>query len=190
MKKSNVYTCTGDHGQTSLADGTRTSKCCLRLESYGEVDELNCHTGLLASLVQREDICEVLVGVQRALFSVGAMLATPPDAPHQVHCPVTMEQVRDLEHTIDCLHDGLPPWRGFTLPGGTRAASQAQVCRAVCRRAERRICALDAEGGNVDSCLLAYVNRLSDMFYVLALRLNYLDGVEEKMWSPRQIVKK
>lgn len=185
MEKSNMYTRAGDSGQTSLADGTRTAKCSLRLESYGEVDELNSHTGLLASLVAREDIREMLLGVQRVLFSVGAMLATPPGAGHAARCPVTMEQVRGLEHYIDRLHDGLPPWRGFTLPGGALAASQAHVCRTVCRRAERRICALDAAGGRVDSCLLAYVNRLSDMFYVLALRLNYFDGVEEKLWYSR-----
>ena len=158
MKKSNVYTCTGDGGQTSLADGTRTSKCCARLESYGEVDELNCHVGLLLSLVANEQIEEMLLEVQRTLFSVGAMLATPPQAAHAVRHAVTSEQVHALEHSIDLLHDGLPPWRGFTLA--------------------------EMEGG-VDSCLLAYVNRLSDMFYVLALRLNYLDGKEEKMWLQR-----
>lgn len=185
MEKSNVYTCTGDGGQTSLADGTRTSKCCARLESYGEVDELNCHVGLLLALVSNEQIEEMLLEVQRTLFSVGAMLATPPQAAHAVRHAVTSEQVHALEHTIDLLHDGLPPWRGFTLPGGTQAASQAQVCRAVCRRAERRICTLAEMEGGVDSCLLAYVNRLSDMFYVLALRLNYLDGKEEKMWLQR-----
>ena len=127
----------------------------------------------------------MLLEVQRTLFSVGAMLATPPQAAHAVRHAVTDEQVHALEHTIDLLHDGLPPWRGFTLPGGTRAASHAQVCRAVCRRAERRICTLAEMEGGVDSCLLAYVNRLSDMFYVLALRLNYLDGKEEKMWLQR-----
>ena len=116
MKKSNVYTCTGDGGQTSLADGTRTSKCCARLESYGEVDELNCHVGLLLSLVANEQIEEMLLGVQRTLFSVGAMLATPPQAAHAVRHAVTSEQVHALEHSIDLLHDGLPPWRGFTLP--------------------------------------------------------------------------
>ncbi len=190
MKKSNVYTCTGDRGQTSLADGTRTSKCCMRLESYGEVDELNSHVGLLLSLVTEEGLRELLLGVQRSLFSVGAMLATPSEAAHAVRCPVTMEQVHDLEHTIDSLHDGLPSWRGFTLPGGTQAASQAQVCRAVCRRAERRICTLQEAEGGVDACLLAYVNRLSDMFYVLALRLNYLDGRSEILWHSENSVKK
>ena len=103
MKKSNVYTCTGDGGQTSLADGTRTSKCCARLESYGEVDELNCHVGLLLSLVSNEQIEEMLLEVQRALFSVGAMLATPPQAAHAVRHAVTDEQVHALEHTIDLL---------------------------------------------------------------------------------------
>ena len=190
MKKSNVYTRTGDHGLTSLADGTRTSKCCPRLESYGEVDELNSHIGLLASLVTDEHIRAMLHDVQRSLFSVGAMLATPPEAAHAVHCPVTPDMVHALEQHIDQLHDGLPPWRGFTLPGGNTAASQAQVCRAVCRRAERRICTLSEQEQGVDSCLLAYVNRLSDMFYVLALRLNYLDGVSEILWHGEDSVKK
>lgn len=190
MKKSNVYTCTGDAGQTSLADGTRTSKCCLRLESYGEVDELNCHVGLLRSLLPGSHLDGVLQEVQNRLFTVGAMLATPPDAPHAVRCPLTETHVHSLEHTIDTLHDGLPPWRGFTLPAGTQAACQAQVCRAVCRRAERAICALMQQQGGVDHCLLAYVNRLSDMFYVLALRLNYIDGVDEILWSAGDSVKK
>ncbi len=190
MKKSNVYTCTGDSGQTSLADGTRTSKCSLRLESYGEVDELNCHIGLLLSIIQKGEIRHMLTDVQRRLFSVGAQLATPPGAAYTVRWPITEDQVHEMEHVIDSLHEGLPPWRGFTLPGGTQAASQAQVCRAVCRRAERRICALAQQEGGVDSSLLAYVNRLSDMFYVLALRLNYLDGVDEISWSPEGNIKK
>lgn len=185
MKKSNVYTRTGDQGQTSLADGTRTNKFALRLDSYGEIDELNSHVGLLVCHVKDEQIKNLLLDVQRTLFTIGGMLATPPESGKITTCKVTVEQVQALEHSIDHLHEGLPPWRGFTLPGGCIAASQAQICRTVCRRAERRICELSVQESGVDSTLMAYVNRLSDMFYVLALYLNNTEGVEEIFWSAR-----
>lgn len=189
MKKSNVYTRTGDQGQTSLSDGTRTSKCCLRLESYGTVDELNSHIGLLISLTKNKDINQILIQVQNCLFCMGAMLSTPPDSQHISRCSITEEQVYDMEQTIDRLHEGLPVWKGFTLPGGTQAAAQAHICRVVCRRAERIICALSIEQP-VDKNLMAYINRLSDMFYVLALHLNFLAGVDEILWSPQNNIKK
>ncbi|MGN0233988.1 MAG: cob(I)yrinic acid a,c-diamide adenosyltransferase [Bacteroidaceae bacterium] len=185
MKKSNVYTRTGDQGQTSLADGTRISKYAMRLDCYGEIDELNSHVGLLVSHVKDEQVRDLLLDVQRTLFIIGAMLATPSEGEKASACSLTKEHVQALEQNIDRLHDGLPAWRGFTLPGGCIAASQAQVCRTVCRRAERRICRLSEQEGGVDSYLLAYVNRLSDMFYVLALYLNNIENVKEILWSVR-----
>ena len=113
---------------------------------------------------------------------VGAQLATEAESSHTLSCAITADDVTALESQIDRASEGLPKWRGFTLPGGCRAAAIAHVCRTVCRRAERRILALNATEP-VSPQLLAYVNRLSDYFYVLALRLNFLQGTEEILWK-------
>jgi len=178
---SKVYTKTGDTGTTSLVGGKRVDKACARLESYGTIDELNAEVGLLLTYVSEPQDRDCLVSVQNNLFVIGAQLATEPESPHQPSSIITSEDVSSLEHSIDRATEGLPKWRGFTLPGGCRAAALAHVCRTVCRRAERRILALNASE-KVDPQLLAYVNRLSDYFYVLALRLNFLQGTEEILW--------
>ena len=177
-----VYTKTGDAGTTSLVGGKRVPKDCTRLESYGTIDELNAHVGLLLTYVTEQTDRDCLVGIQNCLFVVGAMLATETDSPHQPSCVISSDDVTNLEKSIDLASEGLPKWRGFTLPGGCRAAAIAHVCRTVCRRAERRILALNASEP-VEPQLLAYVNRLSDYFYVLALRLNFLQGTEEILWK-------
>ena len=177
-----VYTKTGDTGTTSLVGGKRVDKACARLESYGTIDELNAQVGLLLTYVTEPFDRECLVAVQNCLFVVGAQLATEPESPHQPSCTITPEDVTSLEQNIDRASEDLPKWRGFTLPGGCRAAALAHVCRTVCRRAERRILALNASE-KVEPQLLAYVNRLSDYFYVLALRLNFLQGTEEILWQ-------
>lgn len=179
---SKVYTKTGDAGTTSLVGGKRVDKACARLESYGTIDELNAQVGLLLTYVTEQADRECLVAVQNCLFVVGAQLATEPESPHKPSSFVTLDDVTALEKNIDLAAEGLPKWRGFTLPGGCRAAALAHVCRTVCRRAERRILALNAIEP-VEPQLLAYVNRLSDYFYVLALRLNFLQGTEEILWQ-------
>ena len=175
-----VYTKTGDTGTTSLVGGKRVPKECARLESYGTIDELNSQVGLLLTSVDEPMDRDCLIGIQSCLFVIGAQLAT--EAPNQPSCIITLEDVTKLEQSIDRASEGLPKWRGFTLPGGCRAAALAHVCRTVCRRAERRILALNSSE-KVDSQLLSYVNRLSDYFYVLALRLNFLQGTEEILWK-------
>ena len=177
---SKVYTKTGDAGMTSLVGGKRVPKECARLESYGTIDELNAQVGLLLTYVENPTDRECLIGVQRCLLIVGAQLAT--EAPNAPSCVVTPDDVAKLEHAIDQASEGLPGWRGFTLPGGCRAAALAHVCRTVCRRAERRILALNSSE-KVEPHLLSYVNRLSDYFYVLALRQNFLQGTEEILWK-------
>lgn len=177
-----VYTKTGDAGTTSLVGGKRVPKDCVRLESYGTIDELNAQVGLLLTYADEPADRQCLICVQNNLFVIGAMLATDADSPHQPSCIITLDDVTKLEHSIDQASEGLPKWRGFTLPGGCRAAAMAHVCRTVCRRAERRILALNATE-KVEPNLLAYVNRLSDYFYVLALRLNFLQGSEEILWN-------
>ena len=176
-----VYTRTGDGGATSLVGGKRVDKTCTRLESYGTVDELNAQIGLLLTYVNEPTDRECLVSVQRNLFVIGAMLATDAASTRTASHVISPDDVTKLEQSIDQAAEGLPSWQGFTLPGGCRAAALAHVCRTVCRRAERRILALNASQP-LNPCLLAYVNRLSDYFYILALRLNILHGTEEILW--------
>ena len=175
-----VYTKTGDAGTTSLVGGKRVPKDCARLESYGTVDELNAHVGLLLTYVFENQDRECLISIQNRLFVVGAQLAT--EAPNVPSSVITDDDVTNLENNIDKASEGLPKWRGFTLPGGCREAAIAHVCRTVCRRAERRILTLNSEE-EVDPQLIKYINRLSDYFYVLALRLNFLHGTEEILWK-------
>lgn len=184
MRKCNVYTRTGDHGQTSLVGGKRVPKNSLRLESYGSVDELNSQLGLLLSYLDEPADRECLIKIQGQLFSIGNILATDPDNMQACQSQITEDDIADLEHSIDLANEGLPGWRGFTLPGGCRAAAVAHVCRTVCRRTERRIYALDAEEP-VDKNVTAYINRLSDYLYILACRLNFLGGTDEILWRKR-----
>lgn len=177
-----VYTKTGDTGTTSLVGGKRVDKACARLESYGTIDELNAQVGLLLTYVDEQKDRDCMISVQNCLFVVGAQLATEAESAHILQSMITADDVTALEREIDQASEGLPKWRGFTLPGGCRAAALAHVCRTVCRRAERRILALNATE-KVDAQLLSYVNRLSDYFYVLALRLNFLHGTEEILWK-------
>ena len=186
MKKSNVYTRTGDSGMTSLVGGQRVPKTHIRLEAYGTVDELNSQLGLLLTYLTEEEDRRVILGVQNLLFSIGSMLAT--DTSERDVRPgryVTAEDVAAMEGAIDAAEDGLPPWRGFILPGGARGAAVAHVCRTVCRRAERCIHALAAEA-EVDAMLMAYINRLSDYLFVLAKKINKFAGIEENIWQKRE----
>lgn len=194
--KSNVYTRTGDAGQTSLIGGTRVSKTDLRLEAYGTVDELNAQLGLLHTyladptadesvVATRAVDAALLLRVQSDLFSVGASLATDTSKlPPRPTAIITPEMVSELEQAIDRIDSQLPPLRLFILPGGGRAAAVAHVCRTVCRRAERRILAL-AEQADVAPELLAYVNRLSDYLFVLSRKLNVDEKIEEIIWNKR-----
>jgi cob(I)alamin adenosyltransferase len=177
-----VYTKTGDAGTTSLVGGKRVDKACARLESYGTIDELNAEVGLLLTYVSEPAERNCLLGIQNCLFVVGAQLATDPESSKQPSCSIKKKDVTALEKSIDRVSDGLPRWRGFTLPGGCRASALSHVCRTVCRRAERRILALNASEP-VDPWLLAYINRLSDYFYVLALHLNFFRGTDEILWQ-------
>lgn len=182
---SHLYTRTGDTGMTSLVGGQRVSKTHIRLEAYGTIDELNSYLGLLLTYLRHDEDRATITGIQNLLFSIGSMLAT--DTRQRDIRPgryVTEDDVLDIEQAIDAAEEGLPAWRGFILPGGTRAAAVAHVCRTVCRRAERAIHALAAEA-EVDTLLMAYVNRLSDYFFVMARKINLLEGVDEKIWQKR-----
>ena len=183
MKKSNLYTLTGDKGTTSLVGGLRISKNDPRLEAYGTIDELNAHIGLLRQMGNDPDDDALLLFIQNKLFVVGSYLATDTSFTQlrdasRLH-PADIERI---ENRIDTLDATVPPLHAFLLPGGTAAAAQAHVCRTVCRRAERRIFFL-AETTELDPEVLQYMNRLSDYLFVLARKLNFIDGVREKTWQ-------
>ena len=176
-----IYTRTGDAGETSLFDGTRVSKHDPRVETYGDVDELNAWLGLARAQRVDPPIDEELLHLQRDLFALGAQLADPADkiAARVTKAIISDADVTRLEDLIDRLETGVPPLRRFIIAGGTPAGSALHVARAVCRRAERRMVALDPP---VDPVLLRYVNRLSDLLFVMARAVNHRGGVPEIEW--------
>lgn len=185
MKKSLVYTRTGDSGTTSLVGGTRVPKTHVRLEAYGTVDELSSQLGLLITYLSDEHDRDFLLQVQNLLFVIGSHLATDRTKTALREASLLdPSAIERMEHEIDRLDSLLPPLKAFVLPGGGRAAAVCHVCRTVCRRAERRILAL-AETVETDPGLLAYVNRLSDYLFVLARKLNQDEKKEEIFWDNR-----
>lgn len=183
MKKSNLYTATGDKGTTSLVGGQRVSKADVRLEAYGTTDELNAHIGVLIAMMPCDDDTRLMRRIQDNLFVVGSALATDLDTTtlHEAS-RLKEEEITRVEERIDYLDSQVPRLCKFVLPGGTLAASQAHVCRTVCRRAERCICALAQEHRVADN-VQRYVNRLSDYFFVLARYINHTTGTPETFWG-------
>ena len=181
-----IYTKTGDAGETGLFGGKRVSKAELRVEAYGEVDELNAQLGWAATLLQDAALIQEIAAIQSELFTLGADLATVPGSPAAGAQPVRIDPAssRRLEALIDGWEAGLKPLRNFILPGGSPAAAALQVCRSVCRRAERRVVQL-AASEEVNPEALVYLNRLSDFLFVMARRVNQLQGVDEPIWRPR-----
>lgn len=180
-----IYTRTGDQGRTSLLGGARVPKDHLRIEAYGTVDELNSHLGLLRDLCTERHRA-LLSDVQHILFSIGSRLASGSEAEaERFKVPaVTDDQVAALEAAMDAMDKELPEMRNFILPGGHPTVSQAHICRTVCRRAERRCVALAAHE-EVPAVLIRYLNRLSDLLFVLARSLGQELGVPEVPWKPR-----
>ena len=176
-----IYTKRGDTGETALADGTRVAKSAARIEAYGTLDELNAQMGLLvAELPQelREDK-EYLELLQNKLFSLGAYLACCKNSDRFVP---SEDDLTDLKACIDAMECLLPQLNAFVLPSGTLAASQAHVCRTVCRRFERRLVTLSSSGV-LHTNAVRFANRLSDYFFMLARKLNFLGGTAEKKWQ-------
>lgn len=176
-----IYTRTGDSGETSLFDNSRVSKADPRVDAYGEVDELNAWLGLVRASRLDEDLERELIRIQRDLFAVGAQLADPSDriASRVTKAFITDEDVARLEHLIDRLEQEVPPLTRFILAGGTAAGASLHVARTVCRRAERRIVALTPEP---DPLLIRYMNRLSDLLFVLARAVNHRGQQPETEW--------
>ena len=181
-----IYTRTGDSGSTGLFGGGRVLKSHPRVEAYGDVDELNAAIGLARSVEQMPRIDEVLVPIQRDLFAIGALLATPDREKMRQHLAkarVDEARVEELEQAIDDGDRELEPLRSFIVPGGTPKAATLHVARTVCRRAERRVVALsEMEETEIPAVVVVYLNRLSDLLFTLARVANHRAGAGEVTW--------
>ena len=177
-----IYTKTGDAGETGLFGGTRVPKADARVAAYGEVDELGAWLGLVRAEGVAGPLAGMLERVQRDLFALGARLADPARriAGRVTKAAVSADDVARLEGWIDELDAALPPLKRFILAGGTPAGARLHLARTVCRRAERRIAALGQDA--VEPELLAYVNRLSDLLFVMARAANARAGAAEQEW--------
>ena len=188
-----IYTKTGDKGTTALYGGTRVSKDHIRIESYGTTDELNAYIGLIRDQNIGNDLKEVLIKVQHNLFTLGAMLATPPEKENlkngkkRLNIPlINEENILYLESEIDKMNDALPDMTHFILPGGNTTVSYCHIARCVCRRAERLAVTLnDSEAINMN--IIRYLNRLSDYLFVLARKLTKDLQADVVKWIPEKL---
>jgi cob(I)alamin adenosyltransferase len=178
-----IYTKTGDDGETGLFAGPRVKKDDPRIEAYGTVDELNSVLGLVRSAKPPADIDRLLACVQNELFDLGAELATPDPKSRGTNL-ITQQNVESLEKAIDQFDANLPPLKTFILPGGTPAAAWLHLARTICRRAERRVVTLgDEPNVSLSSLVVIYLNRLSDLLFVLARAANQAAKVEDVKWD-------
>ena len=177
-----IYTKTGDDGTTGFI-GSRTRKDDPRVCAYGDVDELNAVLGLVRAEVEDADLQLMLQEIQRDLFAVGAQLADPQArlTPQMDKAAIAPERIEELERAIDACEGGLPELRAFILPTGSRVGAMLHLARTVCRRAERSLVGL-AAASTVDPPLITYLNRLSDLLFVLARRENQRAGRPEDLW--------
>jgi cob(I)alamin adenosyltransferase len=180
VRLDRIYTRGGDAGETSLGSGERVPKDDARIEAYGDVDELNA---LLGVALARGAAADSLERIQNDLFDVGADLAVPLSDTKRERLRVTAEQVAWLEERCDEANADLPMLRSFILPGGTETAALLHLARTVCRRAERRVVTL-AGREEVNPQARAYLNRLSDLLFILARAANAQAGAEEPLWKP------
>ena len=173
---SKIYTRTGDAGTTGLGDGTRVAKDSLRIAAMGDVDELNSIIGLMLTEPISTEISEVLTRIQHDLFDTGGEICMPG------YAMIKPERVTALENTLDKWNDTLTPLKEFILPGGSRAAAYCHLARTVCRRAERTMTTLNTHE-KVTEISLQYINRLSDLLFVLSRILNKEAGVPDVLWN-------
>lgn len=179
-----IYTKTGDAGLTGLFGGGRVGKDHPRVEAYGDVDELNATLGLARATEPMPRIDEVLAPIQRDLFAIGALLATPDRDKMRQHLEkarIDDERIAQLERAIDDADEELEPLRSFILPGGTVKAAALHVARTVCRRAERRVVHLQGDEA-IPQVVVVYLNRLSDLLFTLARLANRRAGTSEVTW--------
>jgi len=183
VRLDRIYTRGGDAGETSLGDGARVPKSHLRIVAYGTVDELNAALGLVLAGDVSDDLRAALERIQNELFDLGADLAVPVDDDRRERLRVDASQVEALEDLCDRTNAQVEPLRSFVLPGGTETAARLHLARTVCRRAERLVVEL-AAAEPVTPEALAYLNRLSDLLFLLARAANASAGVEEPLWRP------
>lgn len=179
-----IYTRTGDKGMTSLLTGKRVLKSDIKVESYGTIDELNSSIGVALSFLPKSKfkiLIKELHQIQSDLFEIGSNLASPETTP----LPFLNDRVLSFEKLIDALSEMLPPLKNFILPGGSKQAALFHVCRTLTRRAERRLVAL-AQVENIDSAYIIYLNRLSDLFFVIARYINHANNTVEIKWVKKQ----
>jgi cob(I)alamin adenosyltransferase len=188
-----IYTKTGDKGKTSLFGGTRVPKYNLRIEAYGTVDELNSYIGLIRDQKIDSHTTEILLKIQNELFTLGSMLATPPEkeilksGKERLNInKVSEESVALLENEIDLMNESLPPMSHFILPGGHTIVSFCHIARCICRRAERITTQLSHES-TINPKILVYLNRLSDYLFMLARKLTIDNQAQEIPWIPEKI---
>ena len=176
-----IYTKTGDAGGTALFGSGRVSKASPRVDAYGQVDELNAWIGVARAHVEDPSLSQSLERVQKDLFALGALLATPdPKRRRGEKFELSRQRIEALEREIDGWQEELPPLKAFVLPAGERAGAFLHAARTVCRRAERAIVALDAD--DLPETVLPYINRLSDWLFVGARLVNLRSGEEESLW--------
>ncbi|MCF0207109.1 MAG: cob(I)yrinic acid a,c-diamide adenosyltransferase [Bacteroidales bacterium] len=181
-----IYTKTGDKGETSLIGGTRVEKDNIRVEAYGDIDELNANIGMLTNLKLDEEDLETIMVIVNKLFNIGSFLATE----NEEECSklqtrikkISSEDISFLESRIDQISESLPPQKGFVLPIGSEITSWCNISRTVCRRAERRIVSLKKENF-VDTNIMLYINRLSDFLFVLGRKYMPQNKIENLFWN-------
>jgi len=179
-----IYTKKGDKGETSLIGGKRVKKSHTRLHAYGTVDELNSYVGMLRDQIEIDNIRAELLEIQDRLFTLGSQLAATPDS--KMELPTLDEfDIKSLEKSIDKMNEQLPEMRSFVLPGGHEIVSLCHISRTICRRAERWTIAVN-EDEMVPHFIPAYLNRLSDYFFVLARYMSKILNVSENPWTPRK----
>ncbi|MDR2622291.1 MAG: cob(I)yrinic acid a,c-diamide adenosyltransferase [Dysgonamonadaceae bacterium] len=179
MARSKIYTRKGDDGFTSLVGGKRVSKASSRIEAYGTIDELNAFIACLSEETGNEHDRRFLRQIQYNLFTLGSYLASEAGT---MACPVSEENVKEIELEMDEIDALLPSLKHFILPGGCKSNALAHVCRTICRRAERNIFKIP-EVDEIDINILQYVNRLSDYFFLLSRKQSFLQNIEEIIWE-------
>ncbi|MEK6663084.1 MAG: cob(I)yrinic acid a,c-diamide adenosyltransferase [Pseudomonadota bacterium] len=176
---SKIYTKTGDNGSTGLGDGMRVAKNSARIEAIGDIDELNSQLGLLLTETTLPDSLRItLIRIQHELFELGGELSIPN------HVRISDAMVTQLEQELDAMNDALLPLKEFILPGGSRPTALCHVARAVCRRAERRLVALNQQE-SISPAAMKYLNRLSDLLFVMCRAISKSLGVPDVLWQPR-----
>ncbi|MDD3740726.1 MAG: cob(I)yrinic acid a,c-diamide adenosyltransferase [Bacteroidales bacterium] len=180
-----IYTKTGDKGDTSLAGGTRVKKNDLRLEAYGTIDELNSYLGMIRNLSRNKEDIELISFIQNKLFSIGAILATEEklqkkETNKKIH--ITNGDILFLETSIDLFSVNLPVLKNFIIPTGNELISWCNISRTVCRRAERRIVAIESADVNYTNVLI-FINRLSDLLFIMGRKYAKEFNVDEILWN-------